>query len=79
QHTVELEKGDIVYAITDGMPDQFGGTKGKKFMSKQLKELLISISHLPMKEQKERLSYEFNLWKGNLEQVDDVTIIGIRV
>ncbi|MDO9186307.1 MAG: tetratricopeptide repeat protein [Bacteroidia bacterium] len=79
QHTIELEKGDIVYVITDGMPDQFGGPKGKKFMSKQLKELLISISHLPMKEQKERLSDEFSLWKGNLEQVDDVTIIGIRI
>lgn len=79
QHTTELEKGDIVYAITDGIPDQFGGPKGKKFMSKQLKELLISISHLPMKDQKERLSDEFSLWKGNLEQVDDVTIIGIRI
>ncbi|MES2287947.1 MAG: tetratricopeptide repeat protein [Bacteroidota bacterium] len=79
QHTVKLEKCDIVYAITDGMPDQFGGPKGKKFMSKQLKELLINISHLPMKVQKERLSDEFSLWKGNLEQVDDVTVIGIRV
>ena len=79
QLSIELEKGDIVYTITDGMPDQFGGKKGKKFMSKQLKELVISISHLPLKDQKERLSDEFNLWKGNLEQVDDVTILGIRI
>ena len=69
----------MVYTITDGMPDQFGGTKGKKFMSKQLKELIVSISHLPMNEQKEKLSNAFNLWKGDLEQIDDVLVIGVRV
>jgi len=79
RHSMELEKGDIVYTISDGMPDQFGGPKGKKFMSKQLKELLVRISHFPMQEQKEKLSHEFNLWKGNLEQVDDVTILGICI
>jgi serine phosphatase RsbU (regulator of sigma subunit) len=79
QHTIELYKNDTVYAITDGLPDQFGGPKGKKFMYKQLKEFLISISNLPMPEQKEKLNQEFKSWKGALEQVDDVTIIGIRV
>ena len=47
--------------------------------SKQLKELLGSISHLPMNIQKDKLADELNLWKGNLEQVDDVTVIGIRI
>ena len=79
QHTVSIETGDVVYAITDGMPDQFGGPKGKKFMYKQLKELLISIAHLPMNKQKEKLAITLDHWKGNLEQVDDITIIGIRI
>ena len=79
QHYFDLQKNDIVYALTDGMPDQFGGPKGKKFMYKQLKELIIGISHLPMEEQKEKLSSTFNLWKGNLEQIDDVLVIGVRV
>ncbi len=79
QHTVLLKKGDMVYAITDGMPDQFGGPRGKKFMYKQLKELLISIASLPMPDQKKRLNKEFINWKGDLEQVDDVCIIGIRI
>ena len=79
QHEIELQKGDVIYALTDGMPDQFGGPKGKKFMYKQLKELLISIAHLPMNEQKENLANELNNWKGNLEQVDDVCVIGIRM
>ncbi len=79
QRTVELQKGDLVYSITDGMPDQFGGPKGKKFMYKQLKELFISIAYLPMQEQKEKLSTSLNNWRGNLEQVDDVTVVGIRI
>jgi serine phosphatase RsbU (regulator of sigma subunit)/streptogramin lyase len=79
QHTIELTKGDVVYAITDGMPDQFGGPKGKKYMYKQLKELLISIAHLPMLGQKEILASSLNSWKGDLEQIDDVTIVGVRI
>ena len=79
QHSVDLKNGDVVYALTDGFPDQFGGPKGKKFMSKNLKELLISISHLPMNEQKEFLKTTLNNWKGDIEQVDDVCLIGVRI
>jgi serine phosphatase RsbU (regulator of sigma subunit) len=79
QHTVGLMSGDLVYAITDGMPDQFGGPKGKKYLYKQLKELLISISHLSMQEQNQRLANSLNKWKGKLEQIDDVTIVGVRI
>jgi ligand-binding sensor domain-containing protein/serine phosphatase RsbU (regulator of sigma subunit) len=79
QHTLDLLKGDVVYAITDGMPDQFGGPKGKKYMYKQLKELLISIASQPMQEQKVVLASSLNTWKGNLEQIDDVTIVGVRI
>jgi serine phosphatase RsbU (regulator of sigma subunit) len=79
QHSVDLMHGDVVYALTDGMPDQFGGPKGKKFMYKKLKELLITISIEPADKQKQLLSSALNDWKGNLEQVDDVCIIGVRV
>ena len=78
-HTFDLQKGDVAYALTDGFPDQFGGNAGKKFKYKQLQELLLSIAQEPMSAQKQKLNEVFEDWKGNLEQVDDVTIIGVRV
>jgi serine phosphatase RsbU (regulator of sigma subunit) len=77
--TIELLKGDIIYIFTDGYADQFGGEKGKKFKYKQLQELLISNSHLPMQEQKQILSSTIEKWMGNLEQVDDILVIGIKI
>lgn len=79
KQTLQLQKNDIVYAITDGYPDQFGGEKGKKFMSKNLKELLQINAHLSMEAQHELLYQTFKNWVGELEQVDDVTIIGIKI
>ncbi len=79
QHSIELQLGDVIYVLTDGFPDQFGGVKGKKFMYKQLKELLLSIAHISMDEQREALKSAFNNWKGDLEQVDDVCLIGVRI
>jgi serine phosphatase RsbU (regulator of sigma subunit) len=78
-HEINLQKGDMVYTLTDGFPDQFGGEKGKKYMIKNLRELIVSNAHLPMREQKQVLETTFNTWKGTNEQVDDVTLIGIRV
>jgi serine phosphatase RsbU (regulator of sigma subunit) len=78
-HTVQLNKDDIIYVFTDGYADQFGGPKGKKFKYKQLKELILSIASKKMNEQKDILFTAFENWKGNLEQVDDVCIIGVRV
>jgi ligand-binding sensor domain-containing protein/serine phosphatase RsbU (regulator of sigma subunit) len=78
-HTVNLKAGDVVYTLTDGLPDQFGGNKGKKFMYKHLKELLLSVSNEPMEIQKQKLSDAFAGWKGNLEQVDDVCLLGVRI
>jgi serine phosphatase RsbU (regulator of sigma subunit) len=78
-HTIELQKGDTIYTLTDGFPDQFGGDKGKKFMSKKLKELLLATVHLPIAQQKKLLDSTFKNWVGDLEQVDDVTVIGIKV
>ncbi|MES2837255.1 MAG: tetratricopeptide repeat protein [Bacteroidota bacterium] len=79
QQTIELQKGDVIYTLTDGFPDQFGGENGKKFMSKKLRELLAKNANLSMTEQKELLQNTFKNWKGNLEQVDDVCIIGIKI
>ena len=78
-HILNLQKGDIIYLFTDGYADQFGGTKEKKFKSKQLQELLLANAAKPMEEQKAVLEETLNNWKGNLEQIDDILIIGIRI
>jgi serine phosphatase RsbU (regulator of sigma subunit)/tetratricopeptide (TPR) repeat protein len=78
-HKMKLQKGAIIYLMTDGYPDQFGGPKGKKFKYKQLEALLVSNSKKSPEEQKKILNETFEGWKGNLEQVDDVTIIGIKL
>jgi serine phosphatase RsbU (regulator of sigma subunit) len=76
---LDLQKGDIIYTFTDGFVDQFGGTKGKKFKYKQLQEIIIANTMFSMNEQKQILDRTFESWRGNLEQVDDVLIIGIKV
>jgi tetratricopeptide (TPR) repeat protein len=75
----ELQKGDCVYTFTDGYADQFGGPKGKKLKYKTFQEKLSIISRQPMEKQKQELETMFEQWKGNLEQVDDVLVIGIRI
>ena len=79
EHKIELNKGDTFYLFTDGYADQFGGDKQKKMTTKRLKETLLSISHLNMDDQKTELESCFVKWRGSLEQVDDVLIVGIRV
>lgn len=74
-----LERGDTVYAFTDGFADQFGGPKGKKFKYKQLEDLILANAHLPMHEQRNVLEKTFVSWQGELEQIDDVLIIGVRI
>lgn len=78
-YTINVSKGDMLYIFTDGYPDQFGGEQGKKFKYKQLEELLLTINHLPVNQQSEILDNKFNEWKGMLEQIDDVCILGIRI
>lgn len=78
-HSIIAEKGTVFYLMTDGFADQFGGPKGKKYKYKQLEEVLTNNCHKSVAEQKALLELSFNDWKGSLEQVDDVTIIGIRV
>lgn len=76
---LSVSKGDMLYLFTDGYADQFGGKNGKKFKYRQLKHLLCDIKELPIAEQKKKLIQNFEEWQGNLEQVDDVLIIGIKI
>ena len=78
-HKVQVNKGDLVFVFTDGYADQFGGDKGKKFKYKPLQEILIANSDKKPQEQKQILSGVFDAWRGTLEQIDDVLIMGIRV
>ncbi len=79
QTEIKLNKGDIFYLFTDGYADQFGGLRGKKYLYKAFKQLLVSISNQSMSEQKKSIDHAFIEWKGKEEQVDDVCIIGFRV
>lgn len=76
--TMDYKEDDIIYFFTDGVTDQFGGEKGKKYSIKRLRELLLNIHMLPMHDQKKRLELTIEKWKGNLEQVDDICLVGIR-
>ncbi|MCD6065848.1 MAG: protein serine/threonine phosphatase [Bacteroidetes bacterium] len=85
-HKIGYIPGTAFYLFTDGYADQFGGDDqlirqagGKKFKHKQLKEFLLANQTLPLEKQSESLDQKFKAWKGNLEQVDDVCIIGIRL
>jgi serine phosphatase RsbU (regulator of sigma subunit) len=78
-HTFNLQKGDCIYIFSDGYADQFGGEKGKKFKASTMKELFISMHGEPMQKQKNVLDAAFEKWKGNLEQIDDVCVMGIKI
>jgi serine phosphatase RsbU (regulator of sigma subunit) len=78
-HTIQLKEGDCVYLFSDGYADQFGGPKGKKFMYKQLRDTLLNINKLSMKEQKKVLGSVFQNWRGKEDQVDDVLLMGVRI
>lgn len=76
---INLNQGDVIYLFSDGISDQFGGPHGKKIKSKGMKELLLSLGNQSMSEQRISIERFFEEWKSDLEQVDDVCMIGIRV
>lgn len=78
-HKIELQRGDALYIFTDGYADQFGGPKGKKFKYKQLEEVIVSMQNEPMQVQEDILIERMNAWRGTLEQVDDILVIGVKV
>ena len=78
-HEIELQKGDVFYIFSDGVSDQFGGEKEKKFGYKRLKETLMEMHRKPMKEQGEIYEKTIVNWIGTNDQIDDLLLIGIRV
>jgi serine phosphatase RsbU (regulator of sigma subunit) len=78
-HLIPLIDGDIIYIFTDGFADQFGGPEGKKYKYRRFRLLLLSLLQLPMERQFEFLRKSINDWKGELDQVDDILIMGIRI
>lgn len=75
-NALKVMKGDSVYFFSDGFADQFGGDTGKKFKSKPMKELILSLQNLTMEKQKQVLENTLEAWRGEIEQVDDVLVIG---
>jgi serine phosphatase RsbU (regulator of sigma subunit) len=78
-HTFAYETNDQLYLFSDGFPDQFGGEKGKKYKYSHFQEFLVKNNNLPVDEQRAALEKEFGTWKGKLEQIDDVLIMGVRL
>jgi len=78
-HTIPLQKGDLIYVFSDGYADQFGGEKGKKFMVGNFRKLILKVSASPIEQQKQLLEDALVKWQGEHEQVDDVLIIGVQV
>ncbi|MDX2173779.1 MAG: tetratricopeptide repeat protein [Bacteroidota bacterium] len=76
---LNVKRDDIIYLFTDGYADQFGGPKGKKFKYKQFSDLLLENCNKPLSQQQLILQQQFINWKGNLEQVDDVCVLGIKL
>jgi len=78
-HTLPIEKGDYFYIFSDGFPDQFGGEKGKKFMNKRFKDLLIEFQCESCENKLDQLEKTLSNWKDELEQVDDILVIGFGI
>ncbi|MBL4658041.1 MAG: tetratricopeptide repeat protein [Flavobacteriales bacterium] len=77
--TLLLEKGDCIYASSDGYVDQFGGKRNKKFSARRFKELLSGMVSVPMPEQKVEVTRILKEWQGDKEQIDDICVIGLRI
>jgi ligand-binding sensor domain-containing protein/serine phosphatase RsbU (regulator of sigma subunit) len=78
-HMIPLQEGDLIYIFSDGYADQFGGPEGKKFKYRRFRHLLLNIHQLPMEDQRDILETTLRDWKGEIEQVDDVMVIGIKI
>jgi serine phosphatase RsbU (regulator of sigma subunit)/ligand-binding sensor domain-containing protein len=78
-HVIPLQEGDLIYVFTDGFVDQFGGPEGKKYKYRRFRHLLLALQQLPMSKQEEFLKKSILEWKGEMDQVDDVLVIGLRI
>lgn len=78
-HSMQVENGDMIYLSSDGYKDQFGGPKGKKFMTSKFKQLLVAVAMQPIDKQYAILDSTFTDWMGEQEQIDDVLVTGYRI
>ncbi len=78
-HKLKIEKGDCLYVFSDGYADQKGGPENKKFFYQPFRELLTDIHQYGMKEQEEKMEKVISEWRGSLEQIDDMLVIGVRI
>jgi serine phosphatase RsbU (regulator of sigma subunit) len=78
-HSIDVEEGDMLYVFSDGFIDQFGGPKGKRYMSKRFKDLLTSMAEEKVAVQSELLQKELTSWQGEEQQLDDILVIGVRI
>ena len=78
-YTLELKKGDRIYITTDGYTDQFGGPNSRRFQKKRFRELLLDLAIVDMPDQLQLFEHNFLAWKGNIEQIDDICVIGMEV
>ena len=78
-HTIDISKPTTLYIYSDGYQDQFGGTEGRKFMAKRFREMLTNNANLPFEEQNKILLSTFNEWKNSYIQMDDTTVIGVKI
>jgi len=76
---VSINKGDLIYMFSDGYADQFGGEKRKKFLTTNFRKLLVSVAGKPVDEQKTILDKTLTDWRGDIDQIDDIMVIGIRI
>ena len=79
KQTIQLEEGDKIFLASDGYQDQFGGDNDKKFMTKNFKKLIEDGAKSPMSDLKESLETEFDNWKGNTPQTDDIVVLGVEI
>ncbi len=78
-HEIKVKKGDMLFIYSDGFADQFGGPRGKKYMSRKFRDYLASISTFSANEQRDKLEKEFHRWKGDQDQIDDVCVMGVKI
>jgi len=79
RHSFDIQRGDTFYIFSDGYADQFGGPKAKKFMYSNFKTLLMTLQTKSMREQGKILDDTLEAWKGDVEQIDDIVVIGLRL
>jgi serine phosphatase RsbU (regulator of sigma subunit) len=79
EHNIDVQPGDTIYLFSDGFADQFGGENGKKMTTKRFREWVISNNNLPVVEIGDKMKASYYAWKGKHEQIDDVTVLAIRV